>query len=221
MRGAVRYIVSKTYKPLLVKYLSTTRGYTFRGIVLDIPPPVFHPGFFFSTKMLIRHLDQQAIEGKRFLELGAGSGLISIYAAIRAAQVVATDISATAISCVIDNAERNEVAIEVIKSDLFKNIPRCRFDIVVINPPYYKKAISREADLPWHCGENGEYFQNLFMDLRNYVHDTTDVWMVLCEGCDIEMIKGLAAKNHFSMECVQTKKTLLEDNYIFKIEPVQ
>jgi len=53
------------------------------------------------------------------------------------------------------------------------------------------------------------------------VHDTTDVWMVLCEGCDIEMIKDLAAKNHFGMECVQTKKTLLEDNYIFKIEPVQ
>jgi release factor glutamine methyltransferase len=181
---------------------------------------VFHPGFFFSTKMLIRYLDQQPIEGKDLLELGAGSGLISIYAAKRAARVVATDISATAISCIINNAERNEVALEVMKSDLFKNIPRRVFDHVVINPPYYKKAVTSEADLSWYCGENGEYFQNLFMDLKYYVHDRSDVWMVLCEGCDLGMINLIAAKNNFRMDCVQTKRTIIEDNYIFKIEQV-
>ena len=109
------------------------------GLRLRIPKDVFHPGFFRSTKILLKYIDGLPIAGKRFLELGAGSGLISFAAAKKGAVVTATDINAQAVKYLGENSRANRLALEIIHSDLFTDIPHCRFDIVAINPPYYKK----------------------------------------------------------------------------------
>src|SRR3982751_1776228 len=107
MRGFVKYIMATTYRPLLVKYLSKTRTYSCKGITLEIPPEVFHPGFFYSTKLLLHHIANGRLYQRSFLELGAGSGLLSIYAAKRGAIVTATDINPVAIKSIEKNAEEN------------------------------------------------------------------------------------------------------------------
>ena len=84
MRQVVKYIVERTYRPILVSYLSKTRFYTCNDIRLQVPPQVFHPGFFFSTKLLLAYMEGLPLYGKNFLELGAGSGLIAIHAAKKA-----------------------------------------------------------------------------------------------------------------------------------------
>ena len=70
MKDIIKYIVGRTYKPLLVKYLSGTRNYSYKGIVLAIPPEVFHPGFFSSTKILLRHIRNE----NGLFQLGSGHG---------------------------------------------------------------------------------------------------------------------------------------------------
>jgi release factor glutamine methyltransferase len=221
MRGLVKYIVSTTYKPLLVKYLSKTRTYSYKGIHLEIPPQVFHPGFFFSTKLLLRYIAKEHLNKKSFLELGAGSGLLSIYAAKKGANVMATDISPIAIECVRRNAGENGVEVNTFHSDLFDQIPKQPFDFILINPPYYKKKPLSISEYAWYCGENGEYFQHLFKALHHYIHKGSSVLMVLCDGCDLQMIKNLATQNLFSMKCVNKKETLIEKNYVFKIQPAK
>jgi release factor glutamine methyltransferase len=218
MRGLVKYIIGTTYKPLLTKYLSKTRTYSYKGIHLQIPPQVFHPGFFFSTKLLLRYISKDHLNDRTFLELGAGSGLLGVYAAKRGAVVVATDINPSAIQCIKTNAEENSVEITTILSNLFDAVPRQQFDFILINPPYYKKEPSSVSDYAWYCGENGEYFQKLFSNLNRYMNDRSNVLMALCDGCDIPLIKKLAAESSFYMKCVHTKETLIEKNYIFKIQ---
>jgi release factor glutamine methyltransferase len=218
MRGLIKHIVSATYKPLLVKYLATTRTYSYKGIHLEIPPQVFHPGFFFSTKLLLRYISKEHFSDKTFLELGAGSGLLSIYAAKRGASVMATDINPVSIECINLNTEQNAVKTKTILSDVFDNVSPRHFDYILINPPYYKKKPSSFRDYAWYCGENGEYFQKLFKKLAEFMDESSNVLMVLCDGCDLQMIKFQAAKNSFSMKCVLTYTTIMERNYIFKIE---
>lgn len=218
MQRIVKYIVERTYKPLLVQYLSKTRLYTYKGIALEIPSQVFHPGFFSSTKLLLKYISNQQLHGKKVLELGAGSGLLSIYAAKKRASVMATDINPVAIEYLSKNAHRNKVEIKIIQSDLFENIHVQEFDLMLINPPYYKKKPLSHKDYAWYCGENGEYFQRLFSELDRYIHSSSQVLMVLCDGCDLEMIKNFAEKNEFKMICVQSKKTMIETNYIFRIQ---
>ena len=218
MRGLIKHIVSATYKPLLVKYLAKTRTYSYKGIYLEIPPQVFHPGFFFSTKLLLRYISKEHLSHKTFLELGAGSGLLSIYAAKKGASVVATDINPVSIGCVNLNAEENAVEVKTILSDVFDNVSPQHFDYILINPPYYRKKPSSFREYAWYCGENGEYFQKLFKGLADFVDEDSEVIMVLCDGCDLQMIRYLAEKNSFSMKCVLTYTAIMERNYIFKIE---
>ena len=167
MRSLVKYIVARTYKPLLVKYLSKTRTYSWKGITLEIPPEVFHPGFFTSTKILLNYIKHKNFKQNSVLELGAGSGLISIYSAKKGADVTATDINTVAISFLKKNAKRNNVDLIILHSDIFNSIPIRLFDTIIINPPYYKKQPRSNAEYAWYCGENGEYFQKLFKHLKN------------------------------------------------------
>lgn len=220
MRGVVKYIVGKTYKPLLVKYLSSTRMYRYRNIVLTIPPQVFHPGFFFSTKLLLKYLNKFGLTDKHFLELGAGSGLISINASQQGAKVVASDINTIAVQALQNNAAANNVQMHILHSDLFAAIPQQAFDIISINPPYYKRKPVTDADYAWYCGEGGEYFQALFKDLGNYIHSSSEVLMILCDGCDLEMIQSIAGRNSFQLNCVYSRNNLLEKNFIYKIAPI-
>ncbi len=218
MNSTFKHIVAHTYKPLLVKYLSKTRAYRYRDIRLAIAPEVFHPGFFFSTKFLLQYISKLPLAGKKFLELGCGSGLISMAAAKQSALVTASDINPVAVEFLKMNSRDNKTEMTVIQSDLFGNIPKQSFDIIAINPPYYKKEPVTAKDHAWFCGENGEYFSRLFCELAGYINTNTEVLMVINEQCDREMINGFAKKNGFALQEVYGKKNMLEQLFIFKIQ---
>ena len=218
MRNAIKTIVNHTYKPFLEKYLSKKRSYSYGNTRLEIPPEVFHPGFFTSTQFLLQQVKKLPLKGKSFLELGAGSGLISIYAAKHKARVTASDINPVAIDYLNSNTEKNGVRLNIILSDLFDDLPLQQFDIIAINPPYYKKEPKSLLDHAWYCGGNGEFFFKLFAQLPGYIHASSEVVMVLCDGCDIELINAAAANNGFAMNCIETRQTLIEKNFIYKIE---
>jgi len=218
LRNTIRHIVANTYKPLLEKFLSKTRIYKYEDIKLEVPSEVFHPGFFFSTQLLLNYIKQLPLEGKRFLEPGCGSGLISIYAAKMGAIVTSSDINPTAIEFLEKNNQHNNTKLTIIQSDLFEDIPEQTFDIIAINPPYYKKNPQSAKDYAWYCGENGEYFAMLFKGLNNYIDQSSKIIMVSFEGCDMKMIEGFAKENGFYLDLIFSKQNLLEENFIYSIK---
>ena len=192
--------------------------YRYKGLRLEIAPEVFHPGFFFSTRFLLQYITALPLQQKKIMELGCGSGLISMMAAQKGAVVTASDINRIALAYLKKNCRQNNIEVEIIASDLFADIPVKAYDIIAINPPYYKKDPITAKDHAWFCGENGEYFSGMFAGLSNYIHRQTEVLMVLFDGCDMNMINNFAAKNNFSLTCVQSRQNMLERNFIFKIE---
>jgi len=192
--------------------------YRHGDIRLAIAPEVFHPGFFFSTQLLLQYVNTMPLRGKAFLELGCGSGLISIAAAKKGACVTASDINPVAVDFLIKNSQENKVEMKIIGSDLFTDIPKQAFDIIAINPPYYKRKPVTAKDHAWFCGEHGEYFSKLFSTLPGYINTGTEIIMVLIEHCDMEMITGYAKKDGFTLRNVYSKKNMLEKILIFKIE---
>ena len=217
MTVMMKYVASRFYKPFLVRYLSITRTYTYKNIQLEIPPGVFHPGFFFSTKFLLRFLAGRPLKSRSFLELGAGSGLISLFAAGQGAMVTATDVNPAAIDCLHRNKALNSAALEIVRSDLYVSLPEQPFDIVAVNPPYYRKQPATDAERAWYCGAHGEYFEDFFSGLGRYIHPRSEVWMVLCEGCDLDMIRRIAARHGWALHCARTRRNLIERDYIFQI----
>jgi release factor glutamine methyltransferase len=73
------------------------------------------------------------------LDLGCGSGILSVFAAQRAARVIAVDINPHAVRCTRINAFIHgfETRGEVREGDLFAPVRGERFDLVLFNPPYF------------------------------------------------------------------------------------
>jgi release factor glutamine methyltransferase len=203
--------------PISEKYLSKEREYRYKDIHIIVFPGVFHPGLYFSTKFLLKYLERIDLDKKYFLELGAGSGLISIFASRKGAFVTASDISLTAVYNIEKNTKMNDANVEILHSDLFDEIPNRNYDYIVINPPYYRKSPTIEKEFAWYGGDDFQYFRKLFSQLGNHIYENTKVIIILSEEAEIEMIKSIAGEYKFTLEESDRKKIWGEQNYIFSV----
>ena len=213
----IKKIAQLFIQPVIRKRIHRTSIYNWKDITLHLPPGIFHPAYFFSTKFLLQYLLKIEVTGKTFLELGAGNGLISMAIAKRGALVTSTDISTKVIEHLKENSRENNVDLTIIQSDLFDQVPEQLFSIIAINPPYYPKTPRNEFEQAWYCGENFEYFEKLFRELPNYHGDKSQVLMVLSEECDLKHIRSIAAKNGYDLNLREKKRIYWEMNYIFEI----
>ena len=194
--------------------MTKERSFSYKNLALNVIPGVFHPGLFYSSKFFADFLSQCTFNHAKLLDIGCGSGLLSLVAAKQGALVTAIDINDKAVENTINNANKNGLSINCLKSDLFEEIDE-EFDFVVINPPYYPRNPKTKTDHAWYCGDSHEYFINLFEGLPNYTHRQTKVFMILSDECDIGAIKEIAANYGYKFELVKKISFLLEENYIF------
>jgi len=217
MKKLLKHLSNRTIRPLVAFYLKKERSYRFQGLRLKVLPGVFHPGLFYSTRHLLQAVSGQDLRGKNILELGAGSGLLALHCARRGGLVTASDISLTAIQNLKLNAHANGLALRIVESDLFRNLPARTFDFILINPPFYRKNPQSDAERAWYCGEKGEYFQELFQQLGVYRHSACQVLMVLSSDCDLELIMQQARQHQFALRELSRQKHWLETTYVFGI----
>jgi release factor glutamine methyltransferase len=114
---------------------------------------------------------------ERVLEIGTGSGIISIYCAKMGASVVCTDINPWAVRLARANAVRNRVSLEAIRTDMFAGLNH-RFDVVIFNPPYLptdKEDVTgdRWLDASVNGGRDGKEFIRRFMNTVGYHFNDT------------------------------------------------
>jgi release factor glutamine methyltransferase len=215
MRNFIKKITHPFFKFGLNLYYSKPREYCYEEICVKVHPNVFPPHLTFSTKILLDFIKPIDLKGKTFLELGCGSGIISLLASKKGAVVFSSDINQTALNYLDTNAVKNNLLVTTFFSDLFESIPNSTFDYIIINPPYYPKKPKNIKENAWFCGEHFEYFEKLFYQLQNI--ECNNIFMILSQDCAIENIKSISNKNNFSLSDIQTIKNKFETNYIFKI----
>ena len=215
----MRSIVKRILHPFLKRWYRwkhrKPRQTSYKGVEATILPGVFSPTLTLSTRIFIDYLETQSLQGKKILELGAGSGLIASYLALQGAEVIASDISDQAIAGLAMNGEKN--GFEVRQSDLFENIPES-FDLVIINPPYYPKNPQNDEERAWFCGSDFEYFRSLFAHISARNHTNEEYLMILSNDCDQQYIKSLASTNGTVLNPVYTAEKWKEINTIFRLE---
>ncbi|MES2747111.1 MAG: methyltransferase [Bacteroidota bacterium] len=218
MRAFIKKITHPFLKFGLNWYYSKPRKYRYETSFVWVHPDIFPPHLTFSTKILLDFMQSKELKNKSFLELGCGSGIISVYAAKNGARVTASDINTTALEFLEKSASENEVEITLLKSDVFEKLQGKSFDCIVINPPYYPNNPTSIKEMAWFCGEHFEYFEKLFDQLPSYITSENEVFMILSVDCDLEKIKAIASKNKINFHLVKDTMVFAEKNYIFQLK---
>ena len=203
------------YRPYTQWWMSKRRTTRLRGLRVTVPVGVFPPRLFFSTKLVCRTVARMEVANKSFLEVGCGSGAVSLVAARHGAKATAIDISDLACETTRQNATTNGLSINVVESDLFTGISGS-FDVVVITPPFFRHDPSTQLDHAFHAGANFEYFQRLFADLGDYLHENSVCLLSLAEGCDVE-IGQIAADAGYELQIYRRWMVLLQWTYVFRV----
>lgn len=151
-----------------------TRNVTIGDLRLTVPPAVFHPGIFVTSRMFAKYVRSQNFHGLTVAEIGTGSGILALSAACAGAtKVVALDINPAAVAAAAANAAQNQLSgiVEVRLSDLMGAVAIDEyFDVIISSPPSFAGEPKDMADREWHAGDRYRHLEGLFR--QSYSHLT-------------------------------------------------
>ena len=143
-----------------------------------------------TEEMVQKIIDDHADRDLNICDIGTGSGIIAVSLALEFPNddILATDISEAALKVAELNSENYQTNnIFFQQSDLFKNIKKQKFDIIVSNPPYIAEdekkdmdasVIKFEPDLALYGQDNGlEFYENITKEVDNYLSDDGILYM--------------------------------------------
>jgi HemK-related putative methylase len=190
MRNQIRRYIGKLFLsiayPLYFKHrLGRKDAVRFLGFELTIPPSVFHPRFYLSTKVLADYFRTMEWAGLQVLEMGCGSGILSLLLASKGAQVTAVDVNPVAVACSQENISRNGYSVRVFRSDLFSDVPEGnRFDVIFWNPPFYPEEPTDYAESAWRSGRNHRVIARFAVGSKDYLQEGGRLVILLTKDID-------------------------------------
>lgn len=218
-RFARRLVTKILYRIYLRKRLVTTQDFKTYGISLRIFPSVFHPLFFRSSiyfaDVLLRSFD---FANKRILDVGCGSGILSLLAAKMGAYVVAVDLNPEAVRSTRENAERNDLydRVEVLVSDVFEDVPRGNvYDYIITNPPFFRANPRSLADLAWRTNPQQPFLKRVAEGARLLLKENGEVVCLLSSDGDVRGEIEEFERAGFVSRIIETKRFLFERLYVF------
>lgn len=220
MRWFFRLFWLPIYRRWALRYIRREQRFRYGSLDLQVPPAVFHPGVFFSTPIFLDFLQKIDFHGKKVLDVGTGSGALALFAAQNGAQAFALDINPAAVETARKNAAANHLDLTVWQSDLFDTVPVIRFDLILINPPYYPRMPETDAEHAFFAGAGLEYFEKLFRQLPQFVHADSSIWMILSEDCDLAHIRRLAKRGGFSFSQKLEQRKWGERFFVFELTTI-
>lgn len=146
----------------------------------------------FETEFMVDLVIKEIGEAKSVLDMCTGSGAIAV--AIKkscpSVKVTAVDKYTDALSLARENADKNEVEIEFVQSDMFDEVHSC-FDVIVSNPPYItakdmKKLspeVKSEPETALFGGEDGlDFYRVLASKAKDFLSQEGRLYLEVGKG---------------------------------------
>ena len=213
MRILRRIVHACVYHLYVKRAISRTDVVSMSGLSLTVPPSVFHPKFYLSSRLFADHLRQADLEGKEVLEIGCGSGILSLIAARKGARVTAVDVNPRAVECTSHNARANHLEgnLRAYQSDLFDGLPpKCSFDCILWSPPFFPKDPSDDAGHAWDAGVGYGVIRRFAGSAAAHLREGGSILFLLSSDTDRPSILAIFESCGFRMKIVQEKRKFFE-----------
>jgi len=162
------------------------------------------------------------------LDLGTGSGIQARSAAEQKQvhTVIASDISLDAVKYVKDFITRKGrdkkflKKIKVVRSDLFENIPKQKFDCIIFNPPYLPEDQQEGEDSKLHTtgGKEGyEIIERFFSNVKKFLKEKGYILLAFSSLTHKEDVDRIIKEGGFQHRELRMHLLFFERLYVYKV----
>ncbi|HEX2212624.1 MAG TPA: 50S ribosomal protein L11 methyltransferase [Mycobacterium sp.] len=198
-----------------------TRTVTVGDLNLLVPPSVFHPGIFITSRIFAAFLRSLDLTGKSVVEIGTGSGVLALSAARAGARsVLALDINPAAVSAADGNAARNDLSaiVSARVSDLLSALAADEtFDVIISSPPSFSGEPRDMADRAWHAGPCYRDIVTLFDQAHEHLATGGAMYLLLSSDTDLALMEQLARTAGFDWREVVRHSIWVEAFIIYRL----
>ena len=168
-----------------------------------------------DTFLLAENLEIK--EGQSVLEIGTGSGLVSMYASLLTANVTATDINYNALELAEKNFKLNNInTIRLEFGDLFEPVKNEKFDVILFNTPYLptdsNDIINDDLNYAFDGGLDGRNVIERFLnEAPNHLNDNGIIQMIQSSLSDTEKTLDTLDQLGFIAEVAKSERFFFEE----------
>ena len=168
-----------------------------------------------DTFLLAENLEIK--EGQSVLEIGTGSGLVSMYASLLTDDVTATDINYNALELAEKNFKLNNInTIKLEFGDLFEPVKDRKFDVILFNTPYLPTdsddIINDDLNYAFDGGLDGRKVIDRFInEVSNHLNDKGIVQIIQSSLSDNDRTLDMFDRNGFVAEIAESEKFFFEE----------
>lgn len=160
----------------------------------------------YLIELTLKEIKKMNLANPKILDLCTGSGAIglTLKSLLPSSEVTLSDISKDAL--MVANKNKNELNLDVniIESDLFKNI-QGKFDVIISNPPYVMtnetlpKEVLYEPHLALYSGPKGiDHIEEIFKNIKSHLNNKYLIALEINEKSETDitnLIKTYFEKN--------------------------
>lgn len=156
-------------------------------------------------------------KGEKVLEIGCGSGVVSIHCAKNGCIVTSGDINPKAVELTKRNAGENGVHITVVETDVYSNIEG-RFDTILFNLPYLPVDEDGLLARSWSGGPDGlGPFPDLLDGSSDHLNPEGRIVVVISSLMDTQALWDLL--DDYDVESIGELKLFFEKLAVLEIRP--
>jgi release factor glutamine methyltransferase len=190
-RRLCRRAVHVFYRPYVLWRIAAPSQASVQGLSLLTDPQVFHPLCFHSGQILVGYLRTLPLNGRGFLDMGTGSGLVGLCAARLGARLTACDVNPRAVEVARDNARRNGISAEIIESNLFGALADRTFDLICFNVPFYPRAPRSAFEAAFFAGPDFATVRQFAADCSRFLAPGGSVIVIFSEDSGYQGIVAM------------------------------